>query len=167
VTTIGLLLGKQWKALTEEQKKPYFDKAKEDKVRAQQEKEEYRKKDTSPRPPLTPFLAFMKDQRQINGTTKFDSIDSARKAMVSFGAQWQKLDDQTKSRYLKKYEEERAKFEQALDSWMKKQIGQLTKASEQTEVLTAYENLPRKLKNATEARVLMSMALSKLKHKEI
>jgi hypothetical protein len=111
-------LGKMWKSLTDKKKKPYEEKAKEDKVRYEEEmknyepeeKEEKKKtvKKSSPRSPSA-YLLFCKDKRDEvknkNPEMKMTEITS------ELGNMWSNMSDAKKKKYVDQAAKLKKEFE--------------------------------------------------------
>lgn len=110
VTEISVELGKRWKLLTNEEKKPYQDKSKEDKERYNDEMDGYVKpnatKKTVKKRGSTAYNMFCAEKR---ARVKKNNEDKTGKEITRILADmWKEVSDERRGKYKKQAEEKRA-----------------------------------------------------------
>lgn len=135
------LVSKKWKELSADEKKPFLDMAKEDKVRYEKERQKYDeehgdtssssssssapkkrtkrakkvKDENAPKRPCNTFLLFLQDKLK---PYKAEHPDKAHKEVTKeLGDQWKKMSDEEKKPYTEKYEENKKKYAKELEAY--------------------------------------------------
>lgn len=130
-TDITRKIGEMWRGLSENDKKPYKDKAEKDKKRYKKEMESYtpseeyaqpskKKERTGPKRPKTSFFLFCDDER---ANVVADSPDLKPKQVSSeLGKRWKALSDEEKAPYVEAAAKAKEKYN--------KEVGKTTEAVE-------------------------------------
>ncbi|XP_072026481.1 uncharacterized protein [Amphiura filiformis] len=111
--------GKQWGIMTELDKKPYADKAAEDRKRYESEISVYRKvrDPDKPKKPPTAYFYFLTDFRaQMAG----QKIEKGRRLTEICGEEWNKLTEEQKKPYLDRVAIEYKKYQERMEEYRRK-----------------------------------------------
>jgi len=161
---LSVLLGKKWKELNEEEKKPYIEQSLKERENYKKLRDDYKKKNDAPKPPLTPFVVYSRD----TASAKPKSLAEAQQAMSEAGKRWKALSDTEKTKYLDRYQKEKEKYEKELAHWTDKRILALPKAAQKIandklqgniSVRRSGHSLPKE----REVRVIIQNALNQMK----
>jgi len=149
-------LGSEWKALNESDKKPFQELAQKDKERVSKEREEYKKKDTTPKRPLTPFMMFVKEKRQGVIDANPELKKDVSKVVSELGRQWSSLAKEEKESYSSKSAKLAQEYESILKSWGTKYIKTHAPEEFRKSILEKFEG--GRLKNPTHLKVVCQVA---------
>lgn len=111
--------GKQWGIMTELDKKPYTEKAAEDRKRYESEISVYRKvrDPDKPKKPPTAYFYFLTDFRaQMAG----QKIEKGRRLTEICGEEWNKLTEEQKKPYLDRVAVEYKKYQERMEEYRRK-----------------------------------------------
>jgi len=131
---LAKIMGKHWKAMSKEDKQPYYDQAQKAKAEAaaqssessssssreKKPKKKKRKKDpNAPKMPINAFLFWTKENRN---KVKEQHPDVEGKDVTKLcGKLWKALSEEDKKPYVEKYEKDLARYKKELEDYNNKQ----------------------------------------------
>jgi hypothetical protein len=142
-TEITKKLGEMWKALDDEDKKEYQEKANEDKKRYAKEIEDYepkegfknpkkspKKESASPKRSLSAYIFFCNEKREE--IKKKNPAMKATEIMAEMGKLWKALSDKKKKPYEEKAAEDKKRYEEEMKNYVPEDGEEKKKASPKT-----------------------------------
>jgi len=170
----GKILGEKWKALSEEEKEPWQEKAKEDKERYDKEKAEYdlnnpqvdeddssdddaplkkqkkqkKKKDkNAPKKNMTAFLIFSNAERpKVMEENKEAGVAGWGKIL---GEKWKALSEEEKEPWQEKAKEDKARYEEEMEKYKAEKAARVAAGEESPD----EEPSPKKRKTSSKPKV--------------
>jgi len=176
VPEMGKALGEKWKTLTAEEKEPYEEKAKEDKVRYEKAKAEYdaanptpmdedssdddaplkkqkkakkkKKKDpNAPKKNMTAFLIFSNAERpKVMEENKEAGVAGWGKIL---GEKWKALSEEEKEPWQEKAKEDKARYEEEMEKYKAEKAARVAAGEESPD----EEPSPKKRKTSSKPKV--------------
>jgi len=125
VNEVAKLAGERWRSMNDVDKKPFLEKAGVDKERYQKETGKNVTKDSDkPKRNPTAYFIFLSDFRKKMANEK---LPEGQKIPSLAGEKWRSMSDKEKEPYLKEEAKEKAKYEEAMKEYRKKDGGKVEK----------------------------------------